>query len=607
MCGICGIFDTKSTGSKLDKVKCMTNAMVHRGPDDEGFYEGDGIAMGMRRLSIIDLASGHQPIFNEDKRYCVVLNGEIYNYIELKEQLVARGHTFSTNSDTEVIVHLFEEKREKCVEGLNGMFAFAVWDSQEKETYIFRDRIGIKPLFYTEYNGQFVFSSDLTALRKTVPVKEIDKEAFLSYLGFAYVPCPQTIFKGIRKLPPAHYLKLTAKDLSIEQYWSPYALRDVDVRSNKGCDELIHDELKRSVMFQLRSDVPVGTFLSGGLDSSSVVALLSELGVNDIKTFSLAFEGGYDELPYARLVSQRFNTDHFEDTLQDEQVPGIIGNLINFMDEPVSDNSIIPSYVLAKIARERGVKVILNGTGGDEIFGGYTRYNSYFHKNVLLKTPVFLRILAERLLSGVNKDKALKVRHPELMFQSSGVEFSMLQKCLADPNDLDKVKDLVLEHFKDFIPGPVSRRALMYFDLKSYLVDDVLSLLDKMTMAHSIEGRVPLLDHKLVELAYTIPEETIFQNKTLKGLLKSAVGRMLPSELLNQPKRGFSGPTAHWVKGVLYSDVYHHLIEEPADFIEQNIDLKSLKHILENIENSEHHSEMIFTLYIFTLWLKHNV
>jgi asparagine synthase (glutamine-hydrolysing) len=377
MCGINGIYDFNGNVVRREQLEVMNSKMVHRGPDDDGYFVSGPFGMGMRRLAIIDIEGGKQPITNEDERFFAVLNGEIYNYVELQKELVARGHILTTKSDTEVLVHLFEDEGTKCVQRLNGMFVFAIWDDLKRELFLFRDRIGIKPLFYTRQNNLFVFSSDLSSLTAILPLaKDVSLDAFLLYLGLSYVPYPWTIFRNVHKLEPGHYLEVdSSNEVIISKYWDIEEFETLRLAKIEDYQSLVLELLRDSIRLQMRSDVPIGTFLSGGVDSSCVVALLAEQTSQPVRTFSVGFEGHHtDERPYARLVAERFQTDHLELMITADDICNYFHKVINFLDEPLADNALFPTLMLSELARERGVKVILNGSGGDEIFGGYGRY-----------------------------------------------------------------------------------------------------------------------------------------------------------------------------------------------------------------------------------------
>lgn len=614
MCGICGIFSFNGGVADKEELVKMNQVMIHRGPDDEGYYVDGAIGMGMRRLSIIDLEKGHQPISNEDGRYTVILNGEIYNYLELKKGAEERGHRFSTNSDTEVLVHLFEDYGVDCVLQLNGMFAFSIWDKQEKELFLFRDRIGIKPLFYTIDSNRLLFGSELSVITSVSSVKkEIEFSSFLKYLGLSYVSYPESIFKNIYKLEPGHFLKVTVGGkLEKKKYWELTEFNTLKYSSPSDYSEHLLSLLRDSIRLQMRSDVPVGTFLSGGIDSSSIVALLSEQIDQPVRTFSVGFNNGLNELPYARIVSERFNSNHTELTIFENEVPTILSEIIAKMDEPVSDNAVIPTFMLSKIAVDSGVKVILNGTGGDEIFGGYDRYLPQNQPwKTINSTPLGIRKLIGALFRLVDFNKGEQISNPQLYFLASisGVNFSILRKMFKNSDNYKMSVRKMNNIYKKFIPSAkvAEKSDLMYLDLNDYLVNDVLSLMDKMTMAVSLEGRVPLLDHRIVELCFQIPDEIKFKDGKLKWLLKDTFKEILPNEILNLPKAGFSGPTWVWVNGVLKESIYNTLVEDPIDFYKEYIDISVIKYAIDNVAHNKSYAEILFSLYIFSLWYRCHV
>lgn len=609
MCGICGVLRFDGGAVEKKEIYEMNQRMISRGPDDEGYYVNGEIGLGMRRLSIIDLSGGHQPMSNEDGRFCVILNGEIYNYVELRDALIQRGHIFRTHSDTEVIVHLYEEKGPDCVLDLNGMFAFAVWDEAEKSLFICRDRIGIKPLFYAVDSGSFVFCSDLSGITAIRPSKkEIDFSAFLSYLGMSYLSSPQTIFKDVYKLEPAHFIKISRDGTFIKKkYWDIDAFETLQLPSvSDYCDRVL-TLFRDSIRLQMRSDVPIGTFLSGGMDSSSVVALLSEQ-VQPVRTFSVGFQGGVNELPYARLVADKFRTEHFETLITPDDVLSFLPEIISKMDEPVSDNAIVPTLILSKAAISKGIKVILNGTGGDELFGGYDRYlpQRGFWKR-FSSLPLPLKKLAGGAVRYFDSDRGMRMASPELFFMASvsGVNFSLAERLLKNKTHYDAMLENVMARYqKVVLPSNAETKmsSLMALDLKDYLAGDILSLLDKMTMAVSLEGRVPFLDHRLVELCFQIPASVKFMNGRLKGLLKTALKDILPQELFNLPKAGFGGPTKYWVHRSLNASMKRHLSESPIAFYEEYLNLDAAKNALANTGKYGAFSETLFSLYIFSLW-----
>jgi len=590
----------------------MTTLMLHRGPDDDGYYFNDDIGLGIRRLAIIDIEGGHQPILSEDGRYVVILNGEIYNYIELRQMLIRKGHVFKTDSDTEVIVHLFEEKGAECVSALNGMFAFTVWDNFRKELFVFRDRIGIKPLFYTSDSNSFVFCSDIRGITAVRPLKkDVDLSAFLSYLGFSYIPYPQSIFKDIYKLEPGHFLTITSTgQIKKEKYWDIENFETLNLSTEEDYQERILNMIRDSIRLQMRSDAPIGTFLSGGIDSSCVVALLSELVDQPVRTFSVGFQGGANELPYARVVAEKFRTNHSELYISENDVLPVISEIIHNLDEPLYDSAMIPSLMLSKMAVEKGVKVILNGTGGDEIFGGYNRYLPQRKMwQIVNSLPSNVRKLSGNLISLLDKQRGMVIADPILFFINSisGINFVFAKQFLKNKTHYEIMVNNISDVYSKFIPSngkKAKRHQLMYLDLKNYLVGDVLSLLDKTTMAASLEGRVPLLDHRIVEMCFEIPDKIKFRNGQLKGVLRDTLKDIIPYEILHLPKAGFAGPLNHWINRSLKESMYEHLIESPISFYQEYLYMEVIKSALDNIEKNWRCSGTLFALYIFSLWYK---
>lgn len=623
MCGIFGI-----VSSRVDKkqVETSTNTLSHRGPDDSGYFIGEGIGLGHRRLSIIDLEGGHQPIFNEDGAKCVIFNGEIYNFMELRDQLIRKGHTFATRSDTETILHAYEEWGESCAEHFRGMFAFAIWDSKEKSLFLARDRLGIKPLFYGEQDGSFYFASEMKAIL-AVPdfPREMDEVALTSYFTLSYIPAPLTIFKNIKKLLPGHTLIWKNGELTVKKYWD---LKFVPDRSKseeyfiQGFMEL----LKEAVKIRLISEVPLGAFLSGGVDSSTVVALMSLVSNSPVRTFSIGFGGdigGYlDERKYARLVADRYGTDHREYEVL-PQPEGLIEKIVRAFDEPFADDSAIPSYFVCKIAKEN-VTVALSGLGGDEVFAGYERYLGFELGRVYKKLPFFLREgVIWRLVEDLpeRKDGHYTVNHmkrfvrsaslrPDLAYLGyvSKMNSSIRGSFFSEPDRFEKhfesCQDLVLSYFNlpDVSNGSDSLNRAFYYDIKTYLSEDILAVTDRMSMYHALEVRVPFLDHKFMEFCATIPAEMKMKWFRKKYLLKKAVRNLLPEAVIDHRKQGFVGPMAKWLKCDLKPFVLETLSEKNLkkhDLFNQ----RTIRAILEeHFSEKEIHDTLIWSLVVFQTW-----
>ena len=561
MCGISGVvgFDDPNI------VKRMTDSLRHRGPDDEGYYTDHAAGLGMVRLSIIDLATGHQPMTDEQRRYWIVFNGEIYTYQTLRRELEAKGHRFASRTDTEVIVHLYEDLRERCLEPLNGDFAFAIWDSADQRLFVARDRLGVKPLYYWHHGRQFAFASELKALLRLPEVsRDLDHEALDAYLTFLYVPAPRSVFRQIKKLPPGCWLSFQNGTVRVERYWNiPEAA--APARLKEPLAEPILASLQDAVRLRLVSDVPLGAFLSGGIDSSSVVALMSRSTTRPVQTFSIGFEtpyASYNELPAARLVAERFQTDHHEFVVNAD-LAHLLPQAVWHLDEPFADSSALLTFLLSREAK-RTVTVALTGTGGDELFGGYPRYLGAWASLAYEKLPRGLR----RGLAGMAGvlPESTTSRNPagRLKRFADGGLLSPEDRYLAWLSYLTRpLKDgLYAEGFRATLNGfdaHASYRALLArgaagfvdrvntLDLQTYLPDDLLVMGDKMSMAHGLEIRVPFCDHRLVEAACAIPMQRRMKGFRLKALLKEAVRPLLPPALLGKPKQGFMAPLGAWL------------------------------------------------------------
>lgn len=565
MCGIAGHLRLQPSSNPevadrptLDR---MLDAIVHRGPDDFGCLVDGPLAMGMRRLSIIDLEDGQQPIYDESGRYGVVFNGEIYNYRELRADLIRRGHTFRTNSDTEVIVHLFEERGAACVEELRGMFGFAVWDTRSRELFIARDRLGIKPLYYTEKDGELIFGSEVKAILQHPSVSaSLDHRALSDYLSLKYVPSPRTMFAGIKSLPPGHQIIVKDGRIDVQRYWDiSYAKPSTPRKSDDAYTEELLSLLRESVRLRLRSDVPFGAFLSGGVDSSTIVALMSEAMTEPVKTFSVGFAGGDepDELPYANEVAERFGCEHHTLTVTADDFLEHAENVLWHLDQPIADQATVATHMVAKLAR-RHVKMVLTGEGGDELFAGYARYQGERLSPWFKPIPSFLRPIMRGTFAKLPGLRRAKIAMNALTVRDEAKRFANWFPLLSD----DAKADLLDQSMADFSAGardvfanhlaqtdaqsPLDR--MLYVDSKIWLPDYLLLRGDKLTMANSLEARVPLLDHKLVEFAASLPAEMKLRGKTSKWLLKQAAGKLIPRSVIDRKKQGFPIPIEKWLR-----------------------------------------------------------
>jgi asparagine synthase (glutamine-hydrolysing) len=567
----------------------------------------------MRRLSIIDLDGGHQPVHNEDRSVWVVFNGEIYNFKGLRTILERQGHRFYTQTDTEVIVHLYEQYGEACVEKLRGMFAFAVWDERRKTLLLARDRLGIKPLFYTVVDGRLAFGSELKAVLQLPEIKRDLNSASVSHLFSAMcTPSSESIIAGVHKLRPGHLLTATARHGVREcQYWD--VVFDPDYGKNEEFFiERLRDLLEESVRLRLIADVPLGAFLSGGIDSSSVVATMARISSEPVKTFSIGFsDQDFNELNYARRVSQQFGTDHHE-LIVEPNVLGLIDDIAWYLDEPFGDSSAIPTYIVSKLASEH-VTVVLSGDGGDELFAGYDRYLVEQRERKLEQIPRPVRKIAG--IAGHLMREGMKGRNflRHLAFEGSGryfdanILFRESEKaCLFETDAYNQIcREDPRNAWRRFLERPDMHwlSSLQYMDLKSYLPNDILTKVDRMSMAHSIEARVPLLDHKLVEFAATIPPELKLRGKTTKYILKKAMEGILPREILHRPKRGFAIPLTRWFRGRLKSFVRDLLLSRRS--LERGLFRKSyIEGLIDMNQRGRALDLQLWTLITFELWCR---
>jgi asparagine synthase (glutamine-hydrolysing) len=619
MCGIVGVISEKSLNDV--SIESLTNVLRHRGPDDYGIYSDDYAALGHRRLSIIDLAGGQQPIFNEDRSKCIIFNGEIYNFNELRDELLNKGHCFSTQSDTETILHAYEEWDKNCVDRLRGMFAFAIWDSDKKRLFIARDRLGIKPLFYAEYMGKFYFASEMKAILadSSIP-RDIDDVALASYFTLSYIPAHLTIYSNIRKLLPGHMLFWQNGKVKIQKYWDVHFCSDRTKGEKYFIDGFL-EHFQKAVSMRLMSDVPLGAFLSGGIDSSAVAASMSMVSSQPVNTFCMGFGGhigGYlDERKYAQLVSDRYSTNHKDYEIV-PRFDGLLEKIVRSFDEPFADDSTIPSYFVCKLAREN-VTVALSGLGGDELFAGYERYLGFQLSRLYEKLPHFLR---ERVIRKIieklpeRADGHYTINHMKRFVRSGSLPADQryfgytLISCdgwdlFSEPERFrqagESCQSIILSYFNASNADDDLNR-VFYCDLKTYVPDDILVVIDRMSMHHALEVRVPFLDHKLVEFCATIPPEMKLKGFQKKYLLKRALQDMLPSEVINHRKQGFVGPMTIWLKTDLKSYVLEHLSQ--VNLAKHGLfnEKVTTRLIHEHFSGKEIHDTLIWSLIVFQAW-----
>ena len=567
MCGICGIIDLTGKPAEREVVAGMCDALKHRGPDDEGIYSSTGstACLGHRRLSIIDLSSSaRQPMSNEDGSVWLVFNGEIYNFHELRPGLEKRGHKFRSHSDTETIIHLYEEYGEECVSHLRGMFAFAIWDDRKKVLFAARDRAGKKPFLYYYESGRFVFSSELASLLRSGMVpKEIDPGAINYYMSLGYIPAPDTVFRKVRKLPPAHFLMMGKSGVEIKRYWSLDYAKKIKISEGEAALETLR-LLREAVKIRLYSDVPLGAFLSGGIDSSCVVALMSEF--TRVKTFSIGFEErDYSELRFAKEISRRFGTEHHEFTVRPKALE-VLELLVERYGEPYADSSCIPTYYVSRETRAF-VTVALNGDGGDESFAGYERYQAMNAAERIgrLGLKGAARSLADILPDSVDsKSFSRRAKRflsnaglpaPERYLRWVGISGALSLEGLYSPEftkniDMEAPLRLLRPYFTEKDGLDLLDR-LLKADVDTYLPNDLLAKVDIASMANSLEARSPFLDHKVMEFAASLPVSYKIRGGIKKYILKKALSGLVPEKILKRRKMGFGVPVGRWFRGEL--------------------------------------------------------
>lgn len=617
MCGIAGMIGRRGEMIAPARVRGMTDTIVHRGPDDEGIHVRENVGLGMRRLSIIDLSGGHQPIYNEDRTVSVVFNGEIYNFKELRQGLESRGHEFRTHSDTEVIVHLYEEMGADCVTKLRGMFAIALYDEKRDTLLLARDRLGKKPLFYAQRTGRLFFGSEIKALLAAAPeLAEVDPEGVLQFFYYGYIPDPQSAFRDIRKLPPGCVAEYRNGEIQVRQYWDVPAYGENDPGSDEACLEEMERRLADAVRVRLISDVPLGALLSGGVDSSIVVALMARESSGPVKTFSIGFQkADFNEAEYARLVAERFGTDHHE-LIVDPDITETLNHLTGMMEEPFADSSMIPTYCVSQLAR-RYVTVALSGDGGDELFGGYDRYMVNLKRRRFEVIPnwvgdIYRNHVYPRLPSDVKGRKlAWNITLPSRDRYLDDVSFLPVlhrERSLFSGEFVDYARNCAdplaqFQRYYDDAPANDQLSRLMYLDTKTYLAGDILTKVDRMSMATSLEMRCPILDHVFVEWAAGLPEKYKVRDGTRKFLFKKLAERLgVPAEILNRRKQGFALPLVHWMRHELKGGMLQ-MLQEPRTFQRGYFRADSVQVVLdEHFRGRRDHSGALWMMLVFELW-----
>ncbi len=621
MCGICGKLNLDQH-EPVDAALLgrMLRTLQHRGPDGDGEYRSGPVALGHRRLSIIDLDTGAQPMFNEDGTIAIVFNGEIYNFQELRRELVARGHVFKSQSDTEVIVHLYEELGEGCVERLRGMFAFALWDDRKKTLFLARDRVGIKPLYYVRTEKAFLFASEIKALLADPSVsREINLPAIDRFVSYFYLPGEETLFRHIRKLEPGHLMTVHQGEVRIRQYWDLSFTRRSPVPSFNEAVEQLREILRRSVRDHLISDVPVGVLASGGMDSTGILRYAAEQSSRPIQTFTVGFDGAgvVDERPYAKIAAQAYGAVHHEMTMTSSDFRDFLPRYVWHAEEPVCEPPAVALYYVTRLARESSVKVLLSGEGGDEAFGGYQNYSDVLWLEAL-KTKVGpakgilragLRLLsAAGWIHGPRYHAWASASLPEYYFSRTahpGTVFHRRKRALYQPDfarELGAVDaSAPSRRLFERVAGESTLHQMLYVDTKTWLPDDLLVKADKMTMATSVELRVPLLDHTVLEFAASLPEEYKVRGNDRKRLLKAALEESVPRELLERKKAGFPVPYVRWLRRDLH-DWLCDTIDSNNAAIHTYFSRAQVRAIVEKHTRTGIGSAEVFGLLVLELW-----
>lgn len=622
MCGIVGIVRNDSSGVDQALIQRMCAAIRHRGPDDDGFYFSGPVGLGMRRLSIIDVEGGQQPIHNQDRTAWIVFNGEIYNYRELREKLEKLGHKFYTNSDTEAIIHAYDQYGADCPTHLRGMFAFAIWDERSQELFLARDRVGKKPLLYADLNGQFAFGSEFSALLLHPDIgRDIDTEAIDYYLSFMCVPAPLTAYRAIRKLEPGHSLRWKKGEIRIEKYWQPDFSKKLVIGEQEAGEQAIH-LLRDAVKVRLMSEVPLGAFLSGGIDSSAVVALMSEVSSAPVKTFSIGFEEqDFSELHHARRVAEHVGTEHHEFIVRPDALD-VLPTLVEHYGEPFADSSAIPTYYVARETRKH-VTVALNGDGGDESFAGYERYAAMQLAERYRKVPEIMRESVIKQLVGLLPSSELRrgrVRDVKRFLESASLgpveRYLQWMSVLSRKKKAELYTAEMLNETRNFdsarwlspwfarANGAGVVDASLLADTMTYLPNDLLVKVDIASMAVSLEARSPFLDHHVVEFAASLPENLKLRGLTTKYLLKRVLKKLVPVENLNRRKMGFGVPIGHWFRGRMQKFLAEVLLSEKA-LSRGLFRRKAVRRMYELHTRGEHdYAPQLWTLLMLELWFQ---
>ena len=618
MCGIAGIISTEPNSVvEAETIHRMCQTIVHRGPDDEGIYANGGVGLGMRRLSIIDLAGGHQPVHNEDQSVWIVFNGEIYNFPELRPELEARGHHFYTHTDTEVIVHLYEDLGADCVQKLRGMFAIALYDERRRRVLLARDRLGKKPLHYALHNGRLLFASEIKAILAVAPeLAEVNPQGLLGYFSFGYIPDPETAFVHIHKLPPGHLLELADGKSTVRRYWDLPAYGTHEPASEEECLQELEHRLAEAVRIRLIADVPLGALLSGGTDSSTVVALMARASSKPVKTFSIGFRSkDFNEADYARVVAKRFGTEHHE-LIVEPDLTQTLDTLTRSLEEPFADSSMLPTYYVSRLARQH-VTVALSGDGGDELFAGYERYQINLQRRKFGAIPAWAGQWYRRLIDpviphgmyGRRLAYNLSLPWPDRyidglsLLPMFGRERSFFARDFLESAAGGEDPSGLYRNYAVGAPAHDRLSQLMYLDAKTYLPGDILTKVDRMSMATSLEVRVPILDHLFVEWATGLSSRWKLNDGQPKYILRKLAERVgVPPEVLHRPKQGFALPLVHWIRNELKGEL-PRLLLEPRSLQRGYFEPRAVRRLLdEHFRGRRDHSYQIWLLSVLELW-----
>lgn len=620
MCGIAGFSRFNHSMGGVSELKAMGEAIAHRGPDASGEYLDDFIGLSHRRLSIIDLsAAGNQPMFSHDRRYVIAFNGEIYNFLELRETLVEEGYPFQTHTDTEVILGLYDKLgTEGMLEQLNGMFAFALWDIGRQELVLARDRMGKKPLYYLDHEGQFAFASEIKSILTLDGVpRDIRDDAVYDFFAYQYVPDPKTIFTHIHKLPPAHYMRINASGREIKQYWEIDFSR-VAADGEEALKQQLHQVLESATKRRMVSDVPLGAFLSGGVDSSGVVAMMANQSEQPVKTCSIGFdEERFNETDFAQVVADQYHTEHHELTVH-QNVADNLEQIVAYFDEPFADPSLVPTYFVSQLARSE-VTVAVAGDGGDEVFAGYEKYTTDDVENRLRQRfPSFLRksvfpvaadILAKIPLRFCQRGKSLLSSlsvDPAMGFYITNAQIEDRQwEQLAKPDFKQRLGSYHPAHITldayQAANGEDHLAKILYTDMKTYLTGGILVKVDRMSMANSLEVRAPILDKEVVEFAATVPSALKYHQGEKKYLLKETFKPLLPDDILYRKKMGFSVPLANWLRGEIKNIAERYIIHQAAG-LNRYFEEQQIRKLWDEHQQGRDHSAILWSMLMFEMW-----